>query len=101
MLDFLFMMIYDAIRCCRNKHRPTLAKGGVKTVNEKLLRAKLVEKGYNVRSFCKAVGFVRSTFDRKMKGPYEFDRFEIAIIIQRLELTKHEICASFFPRLVA
>ena len=70
-------------------------------MNEKLLKAKLVEKGYNVRSFCKAVGFARSTFDRKMKGPYEFDRFEIAIIIQRLGLSKDEICNIFFPRLVA
>lgn len=70
-------------------------------MNVNLLRGKIVEKGFNIDSFCKATGFVRSTFDRKMSGQSEFTRDEIAIIIDTLNLTDDEIRAIFFPNSVA
>ena len=70
-------------------------------MKENLLRAKIVEKGFNVDSFCKAAGFVRSTFDRKLTGQFEFDREEIERIATALGLTDGEICNIFFSNLVA
>ena len=70
-------------------------------MKENLLRAKIVEKGYNVGSFCDAAGFIRSTFDRKLTGQIEFNRDEIEQIIETLELTSEEICNIFFPQYVA
>lgn len=70
-------------------------------MKENLLRAKIVEKGFNIDSFCKEAGFVRSTFDRKLTGQTEFDRSEIQKIIDVLELTNDEIRNIFFARVVA
>lgn len=70
-------------------------------MKENLLRAKIVEKGYNIDTFCKATGFVRSTFDRKLTGQTEFDRAEIEKVIDALELTDDEIRNIFFPKYVA
>jgi len=70
-------------------------------MKENLLRAKIVEKGYNIDSFCKAASFVRSTFDRKLTGQTEFDRAEIQKIIDILELSDEEIRNIFFPNYVA
>lgn len=70
-------------------------------MKENLLRAKIVEKGFNIDSFCKVAGFVRSTFDRKLTGQTEFDRSEIEKIIDVLELSDDEIRNIFFPNYVA
>ena len=70
-------------------------------MNANLLRGKIVERGFNVDSFCKETGFARSTFDRKLSGQSEFNRDEIEKIIIVLELTDDEIRAIFFPNLVA
>ena len=70
-------------------------------MKENLRRAKIVEKGFNIDSFCKEVGFVRSTFDRKLTGQNEFDRSEIQKIVDVLELTDDEIRNIFFARVVA
>lgn len=70
-------------------------------MKENLLRAKIVEKGFNIDTFCKASGFVRSTFDRKLTGQTEFDRNDIQKIIEVLELSDEEIRNIFFPKYVA
>ena len=70
-------------------------------MDENLLRAKIVEKGYNIGSFCKAVGFVRSTFERKLFGSTEFDRSEIERIVIALDMTDREIMRIFFAGLGA
>lgn len=70
-------------------------------MQENLLRAKITERGFNIDSFCKAANFVRSTFDRKLTGLYEFDRSEIERIIEVLELTDEEIRNIFFTKYVA
>lgn len=70
-------------------------------MKENLLRAKIVERGHNVETFCKDAGFARSTFDRKLTGQNEFDRSEIEKIASVLHLSDDEICNIFFPNLVA
>lgn len=70
-------------------------------MRENLLRAKIVERGFTVESFCVAAGFNRSTFDRKLTGQNEFTRAEIEKIIIVLCLTDEEVRRIFFPNLVA
>jgi hypothetical protein len=66
-----------------------------------MLRAKIIERGFTVDSFCKEAGFVRSTFDRKLTGQTEFTRDEIETIIVVLNLTDDELRNIFFPKFVA
>lgn len=61
-----------------------------------VLKAKIVEKGLTIGEFCTMVGFVRSTFDRKLAGVSEFDRNEIEQIMHALDLNAEEIRNIFF-----
>lgn len=70
-------------------------------MDENRLRAKIVEMGFNIGSFCKATGFVRSTFERKLSGSTEFDRSEIERIVIALDMTDREIMRIFFAGLGA
>ena len=70
-------------------------------MNSNKLRAKITERGMTVKSFCQEFGFVRSTFDRKLKGDYEFTRDEIEKIWEALELTEEEVRDIFFENKVA
>jgi len=63
-------------------------------VNE--LKGKITARGLTIQAFCDQFGFVRSTFDRKMNGPSEFDRDEIERIINALNLTWDEARNIFF-----
>ena len=65
------------------------------------LKAKIIENGMTINSFCKAAGFVRSTFDRKLKGESEFNRDELEKIMVILNLTSDEMRSIFFTDLVA
>ena len=60
------------------------------------LKAKIIENGMTINSFCKAAGFVRSTFDRKLKGESEFNRDELEKIMVILNLTSDEMRSIFF-----
>lgn len=70
-------------------------------MNADKIRGKIAENGMNIGEFCVAAGFVRSTFDRKMRGESEFDRAEIERIISILRLTDDETRAIFFEDAVA
>lgn len=70
-------------------------------MNKNALKAKIVERGMNVEGFCKAAGFNRATFDRKMNGSSEFNRDEMERIIVTLKLTTEEMRNIFFPLHVA
>ncbi len=65
------------------------------------LRAKIVENGMNIDSFCKVAGFARATFDRKLKRVSEFDRAEMEKIILVLGLSTEEVRDIFFTNEVA
>lgn len=60
------------------------------------LKGKITARGLTIQAFCDQFGFVRSTFDRKMNGPSEFDRDEIERIINALNLTWDEARNIFF-----
>lgn len=70
-------------------------------MNANKLRGKIVEKGMNIGEFCKAAGFTRATFDRKLRGDIEFNREEIERIINALEMTDEELKSIFFENIVA
>ena len=70
-------------------------------MKENLLRAKIVELGFNIGSFCKAAGFTQTTFNRKLTGKSEFNLSEIQRMVSTLKMTDEEICNIFFAKLVA
>ena len=61
-----------------------------------VLKGKIIERGMTIGEFCERTGFSRSTFDRKLNGPGEFDRDEISRIIETLKLTWDEARNIFF-----
>lgn len=65
-------------------------------MKENVLRGKITEAEMTIGKFCEQTGFVRSTFDRKLKGENEFNRDEIARIISALNLTAEETRNIFF-----
>ena len=75
-------------------------KGGW-TMNGYLLKAEIISRGMTVESYCKEAGFARSTFDRKLRGKYEFDRAEIERIKVVLELSDEKLRTIFFSSEVA
>lgn len=70
-------------------------------MNVDKIRGKIAENRMSVAEFCEAAGFVRSTFDRKMRGESEFTRAELERIINILHLTLDEARAIFFEDYVA
>lgn len=70
-------------------------------MNTDKLRGKIVENRMNIGEFCRAAGFVRSTFERKMNGVSEFNRDEIERIISILHLNDDETRKIFFENIVA
>ena len=68
-------------------------------VNE--LKGKITARGLTIQAFCDQFGFVRSTFDRKMRGEVEFDRAEIEKIVSILHLNDDEMRTIFFEDIVA
>lgn len=70
-------------------------------MNADKIRGKIAENRMSIAEFCSAAGFVRSTFDRKMRGDVEFDRAEIERIITVLHLTDDETRIIFFEDVVA
>jgi len=70
-------------------------------MNTNELKGKIIARGFTIDTFCKYVGFVRSTFDRKMNGASEFDREEIEKIIIALGLNMSEARNIFFTKMVA
>ena len=65
-------------------------------MNANELKGKITAKGMTIQTFCDNFGFVRSTFDRKLTGPGEFNRDEIERIINALELTWEDARKIFF-----
>ncbi|MBR2822654.1 MAG: helix-turn-helix transcriptional regulator [Clostridia bacterium] len=65
-------------------------------MNANELKGKITAKGLTIQAFCDQFGFSRSTFDRKLNGPGEFDRDEIERIINALGLTWEDARNIFF-----
>lgn len=69
-------------------------------MNERKLKAKLVEKGISVEAISYRIGINPSTFYRKIKSD-SFTIAEVRIIIEVLQLTHDEIMDIFFSDIVA
>lgn len=65
-------------------------------MNERLLRAKMVEHGYNDHTLSLALGINDSTFYRKKSGIGDFYRSEIKTIKDCLNLSGDEVDRIFF-----
>ena len=66
--------------------------------NERLFRAQIVLKGYNVKELCKELDMDESTFYRKIKANGSFTREEMNRMIEILEFPD-PIAVFFAPEL--
>lgn len=70
-------------------------------VNERLLKARMVENGYNDQSLSRAIGIDTSTFYRKKAGNSDFYRKEIQAIKDCLCLSGEDVDRIFFAKPLA
>ena len=64
--------------------------------NQKLLKAKAVERGISISKLANEIGKSEPTFYRKLARNGDFSRFEIGKITEVLELTQDETNSIFF-----
>lgn len=64
--------------------------------NQNLLKAKIIEKNTSVMKLACEIGVCETTFYRKMARGGDFSRFEIAKIVDALQLSKEERDNIFF-----
>lgn len=64
--------------------------------NQKLLRAKIVEKGVSISELCNSLGMCEATFYRKLTRNGDFSRFEIERLTVLLCLSEAERNNIFF-----
>ena len=69
-------------------------------MNERMLKAKLIERGTNVEEVAKAIGMDRATFYRKMKSE-SFTNKQTVNICNFLKLNHQEIMSIFFDGVIA
>lgn len=70
-------------------------------MNERLLKAKMVENGFNDQTLSNAIGIDTSTFYRKKSGNSDFYRKEIQAIKECLHLSGEEVDRIFFESKLA
>ncbi len=68
-------------------------------INERKLRGKMVEKGYNLKTLSKAVGMNINTLRNKILGKTEFTISESIRIKDVLKLDTHDYLDIFYPEL--
>ena len=64
--------------------------------NEKLLKAKIIERGKTILQLCTCIGVCEATYYRKIQRDGDFSRFEISQISEFLSLTETERDNIFF-----
>lgn len=67
-------------------------------INQTLLREKMREQRYSVRSLGKAIPMSEPAIGRKVRGTVDFKAGEIERVSELLQLTDKEILAIFFGR---
>ena len=65
-------------------------------MNEKYLRAKMIERGLTTEQMSDVLGINRATLSRKMSGASDFKRAEIQQISMILQLNNNDMCRIFF-----
>ena len=66
--------------------------------NQKVLKAKIVEKGISPLNLCNELGICEATFYRKLSRNGDFSRFEISKIVETLNLSIEERDNIFFAQ---
>lgn len=69
--------------------------------NDKMLKAKTIEKGISIIEICNALGICEATYYRKISRDGDFSRFEIEKLSQTLNLTIGERNSIFFASQLA
>lgn len=64
--------------------------------NEKKLKAKIVESGFNQEQVAEMLGLTIATFNYKVNGKSEFKASEIKKLWEVLSLTESDCMAIFF-----
>lgn len=64
--------------------------------NEKMLKAKIIERGKTILQICNCIGICEATYYRKLQRNGDFSRFEIEKISELLSLTEAERNSIFF-----
>lgn len=64
--------------------------------NQRLLRAKIIEKNVSISELCNSLGMCEATFYRKMTRNGDFSRFEIERLTELLSLSEAERNNIFF-----
>lgn len=64
--------------------------------NEKKLKAKIVESGFNQEQIAEMLGLTIATFNYKVNGKSEFKASEIKKLCEILSLTESDCMAIFF-----
>lgn len=64
--------------------------------NQRLLRAKIIEKNVSISELCNSLGMCEATFYRKMTRKGDFSRFEIERLTELLSLSEAERNNIFF-----
>ena len=67
-------------------------------LNQIMLREKMKEQRYNIRTLCKAIPMSEPAMSRKIHGNVDFKSSEIERIAELLGLTDAELIAIFFDR---
>lgn len=70
-------------------------------LNSIMLRGKMKEQRYSVRSLSRAVPMSEPAMNRKIHGNVDFKASEIERIAELLELSDAELIAIFFDRKLA
>lgn len=65
-------------------------------MNTNMLRGKIVEKGFTLKSFSEATGIKKSALYRKLNRQTEFDRKDIEAISNVLSLDGTQVYEIFF-----
>lgn len=67
-------------------------------LNKTMLRTKMKEQRYSLRSLCKAIPMSEPALGRKVRGYVDFRASEIERVSELLNMTNEELLAIFFDR---
>lgn len=67
--------------------------------NVNYLKALMIYRKDNIRRLCKDTGKQESNFGMKLRGQKEFRQSDMALLIERYNMTPEQVFLAFFPEL--
>lgn len=67
--------------------------------NVNYLKALMIYRKDNIRRLCKETGRQPSNFGMKLRGQKEFRQSDMALLIERYNMTPEQVIVAFFPEL--